>query len=185
MLAAFDDCADEQLRLVNEIFRLTGIRSGSLVLLMTDWVRKLQDGYVLDLKERKGGTRLYSVPLPADLGRRMMGTAGASPRFVILPEGSPEQRRSLVKVVHNRWLKTAIGAGSRGQGNHRLRDTVATALMKHLGMEIAAAALGHEDVDTTKRHYARCFQDFPARYLEELRHFERLRPGNVVTMKVA
>ena len=74
----------------------------------------------------------------------------------MLPEGSVNERKTLVDRKHNAWLKGFIGgAGERGQGNHRLRDTVGSVLWSLDCPAAAMEALGHASVDTTAKHYAR------------------------------
>lgn len=162
--------------LINWVLRETGIRSGSLAQIHPAWVKRLQNGFWLEVRDRKGKTRLYSVPLSDELGTRLcLGGCIADDGYLI--QGATPAARARRVQDHNAWLKGVIGSPVKGQGNHRLRDTLATALLSMYGPEVAAHALGHENVATTLRHYGRLQVDVPARLQEALRVFARLRPA--------
>lgn len=170
----------DDLWLVNLIFRQTGMRSGSVVALQKDWLEKLRDGWWCHVRVRKGKTALYSVPVSDELAAIINGREG----FTILPLGSDADRAKLVNGAHNEFLKRIIGgAGERTQGNHRMRDTVACILKSWLGMEVAAAALGHADAKTTMKHYARLRMDVSAEMKRELGAFQRLQPKVVAFLE--
>jgi len=169
--------ADDELRLVNLLLRQTGMRSGSVIALERDWLEDLRSGPVLHVRVRKGGTALYSVPVTEDLASIIR----ARPAGPVL-RGTEAQRKELVTTKHNAWLKAIIGgAGERAQGNHRLRDTVATVLLSWLGIGAAKLALGHADEKVTLKHYGRLRLDVSAEMKHELRAFER--DNNVVAFK--
>jgi len=172
MLAAWAALpADDELRLVNLLLRQTGMRSGSVAAVERDWLEDLRSGPVIHVRKRKGGTRLYSVPISEDLAA-IIRSRPAGP--VLLPKGTDRDRKELVTVRHNAWLKQIIGgAGERTQGNHRLRDTVATVLLSWLGIEAAVLALGHADRKTTLQHYGRLRIDVSDAMKQELRAFQR------------
>lgn len=172
MLAAAAE-APAELALVNMILRQTGLRSGSVEALRADWLEKMRDGYWMHVRVRKGRTALYSVPITDELAEIILSRKDAP--AVVLPDGTPAQRHDLVHKAHNEWLKRIIGGtGERVQGNHRLRDTVATALLSWLGMEAAKLALGHADEKTTQKHYARLRMDVSEEMQEELKAWKRL-----------
>lgn len=165
--------ANDELGLVNMILRQTGLRSGSVEALHADWLEKMRDGYWMHVRVRKGRTALYSIPISRELAARILRRRRKP--AVVLPDGTTAQRRELVHKAHNEWLKGIIGgAGERVQGNHRLRDTVATALMAWLGMEAAKLALGHADEKTTQKHYARLRMDVSDAMKAELVAWTRL-----------
>lgn len=162
-----------ELELVNMIFRQTGLRSGSVLGLHRDWLERLRDGWWLHVRVRKGKTALYSIPVGEELAGRILSRPG----LTVLPGGSEGERKELVNGRHNEWLKGIIGgAGERGQGNHRLRDTVAAVLKSWLGMEVAVEALGHADAKTTMKHYAKLRMDVSDLMRAELGAFQRVRP---------
>jgi len=172
MLAAAA-AAPAELALVNMILRQTGLRSGSVEALRADWLEKLKDGWWMHVRVRKGRTALYSVPISRELAARILRRRRKP--AVVLPDGTPGQRRELVHKLHNEWLKGHIGgAGERVQGNHRLRDTVATALLSWLGMDAAKLALGHADEKTTQKHYARLRMDVSEAMKQELAAWRRI-----------
>lgn len=162
-----------ELELVNMIFRQTGLRSGSVLGLHRDWLERLRDGWWLHVRVRKGKTALYSIPVGEELAGRILSRPG----LTVLPGGSEGERLALVNGGHNEWLKGIVGgAGGRGQGNHRLRDTVACVLRSWLGMEVAVEALGHADAKTTMKHYAKLRMDVSDLMKGELGAFQRVRP---------
>lgn len=172
MLAAAP-AAPKEIALVNMILRQTGLRSGSVEALRADWLEKLKDGWWMHVRVRKGRTALYSVPISRELAARILRRRRKP--AVVLPDGTPAQRHELVHKLHNEWLKGLIGgAGERVQGNHRLRDTVATALLSWLGMDAAKLALGHADEKTTQKHYARLRIDVSGAMQTELVAWGRL-----------
>ena len=172
MLAAAA-AAPKEIALVNMILRQTGLRSGSLEALRADWLEKLKDGWWMHVRVRKGRTTLYSVPISRELAARILRRRRKP--AVVLPDGTAAQRHELVHKLHNEWLKGFIGgAGERVQGNHRLRDTVATALLSWLGMDAAKLALGHADEKTTQKHYARLRIDVSGAMQTELVAWGRL-----------
>ncbi|RYD30620.1 MAG: hypothetical protein EOP86_19620 [Verrucomicrobiaceae bacterium] len=82
---------------------------------------------------------------------------------MLLPEGADHERWDLVHRRHNAWLKGMIGgAGETTQGNHRLRDTVASILWSIDRPTAAQEALGHSSVDTTAKHYGKKIHVSPA-----------------------
>jgi integrase len=174
MMAAAAE-APEEIALVNMILRQTGLRSGSVEALRADWLEQMRDGYWLHVRVRKGRTAMYSVPITEELAAKILERKDAP--AVVLPEGTAAQRHELVHKAHNEWLKRIIGgSGERVQGNHRLRDTVATALLSWLGMEAAKLALGHADEKTTQRHCARLRMDVSEEMKAELVAWTRLSP---------
>jgi integrase len=171
-----------ELALVNMILRQTGMRSGSVEALHRDWLEDLRSGPVIHVRVRKGGTALYSLPISEDLA----AVIRSRPGFTVLPDGSPNERHELVHTKHNAWLKAIIGgAGERVQGNHRMRDTVATILLTWLGIEAAKLALGHADERVTLKHYGRLRIDVSDAMRHELRAFAKVAEGNVVEFKTA
>ncbi len=173
MLKAAAD-APAEVALVNMILRQTGLRSGSVEALHASWLEKLKCGYWCHVRVRKGRTALYSIPISRELAAKILRRRRKP--AVVLPDGTPAQRHELVHKVHNEWVKRFIGgAGERVQGNHRLRDTVATALLSWLGMDAAKLALGHADEKTTQKHYARLRMDVSDAMKAELGAWMRIR----------
>lgn len=166
---------DEEMWLCNVIFRRTGMRSGSVLAFRSDWLRQLQDGWWIQVRERKGGTAMYEVPISDWLAERIRARGAG----LVLWRGlSDNARAEKVNKAHNEWVKRIIGgAGERVQGNHRCRDTVATGLMCWMGWEVAKEALGHERSDTTRRHYARLRMDVTQGMRREWAAWQRLRPA--------
>lgn len=141
--------------LANLAFRQTGMRVGSVVHLHKDWLRKMEDGWWMDVKRRKGGTAEYSLPISEELANLVR----LSLTGYLLP-GDDEAQRMEVLQAHNEWLKGIIGGlGELKQAAHRLRDTVAGTARKLWGIEVAAEVLGHADIKTTKKHYTRLRMD--------------------------
>jgi integrase len=90
-------------------------------------------------------------------------------------------RSDLVNRTHNAWLKGMIGGlGENVQGNHRLRDTVCSALWSLHGPAAAQEAAGHVDPKTTSKHYAKRMSTVPAGMVRELGVWA---PGNVVSLR--
>jgi integrase len=86
-----------------------------------------------------------------------------------------------VAKKHNFWLKGMIGGrGEKVQGNHRLRDTVCSALWSLYGPSAAQEAAGHVSPVTTSKHYAKHMSTVPAGMVEELAVWA---PGNVVSLR--
>ena len=175
MLAAAA-AAPKEIALVNMILRQTGLRSGSVEALNANWLERMGDGWWMHVRVRKGRTALYSIPLSRELAAKILRRRRKP--AVVLPDATPAQRHELIHKTHNDWLKSFIGGvGERVQGNHRLRDTVATALLSWLGMEAAKLALGHADEKTTQKHYARLRIDVSKPMKAELAAWERLAGG--------
>lgn len=144
--------------IVNLILRQTGMRSYSVAMLHRGWLRRLPDGWWVDVRDRKGGTAEYSVPVSEELATLLQ----ASPTGYAVPGADEAARMRLVNVTHNGWLKGGDGAGWAGigaplrgdSGNHRLRDTVGSAALSWLGRDVASELLGHAEKRTLD-HYAR------------------------------
>lgn len=166
-------------RTVNLILRQTGMRSGSLVALHRDWLEKFEDGYTLHIRTVKGGTAEYSLPVTEELAALVLASDGYT-----LPGDERERRRAVES--HTAWVKTVIGESTTGseQGNHRLRDTVASIAFSWLGRDAAVEMLGNGR-EVNKRHYAKLRINVSEAMKHELRAAKRLRPENVVAMPAA
>jgi integrase len=177
MLKAVGDLpADDVRGTINLILRQTGMRSGSLVALHRDWVEQFEDGYTLHVRTVKGGTAEYSIPVTDEVAELVLGRDGFT-----LPGDERERRRAV--ETHSTWVKTVIGAtdSASEQGNHRLRDTVASIAFSWLGRDAAVEMLGNGR-EVNKRHYARLRINVTAEMKHELRAVRRLRPENVVEL---
>jgi integrase len=171
------------------VIRQTGMRSlSSAMQLHRDWLQRLEDGYWINVE---GKTR-YQVPITDELAEEML----RSENFTFFPDAPDADEvarrrnaglRAALLDEHTVLLTGVIGAGSGGQVNHRMRDTVASACYHWLGMAVAQEALGHADVKTTRKHYARRI-DVSAVMKHELRAWRRVlrkveeAPSNVVPM---
>lgn len=189
------DVMQREVALVNALMRSTGLRSGSVELARSDWLEKRHDGWWLVVRSVKSGTRKYDVPITDALAARFTDRVKEnegmkSPRgefipcFLILPHGTAAQRAEVVDKLHNRFLKATLGTAGRGQGNHRLRDTVAAVCRSWLTLDIAVEMLGHEDERTTRKHYARVRQDISDTMKRELDAARRLQ-GKIVPFEAA
>jgi len=153
------DRMQPELGLVNALLRQTGLRSSYVEAAQGTWLEVHEGRTFLVIRNRpeegfrkKRGTRDQQIPIGAGLAARLAGRPG----FLVLPEGTAAGRQELVSKQHNAWLKAIIGgAGERGQGNHRLRDTVASVLWSVDCPTAAQEALGHASVDTTAKHYGK------------------------------
>lgn len=142
--------SDPDLWLLARVARQTGLRCGSLMDLSDDWVEPFHGGWRLVARVRKRGTAVFAVPITAELAALIK----ARPGFTF-GESRP-QRWKLVNRRHNEFMLQVAGNPPRGkQKAHRLRDTLAGGLWALLGLEGAKMALGHENVATTLKHYAR------------------------------
>lgn len=182
MVEHFDGLRESRpdLWLCNAVLRQTGMRAGTVAAFDMAWLRKLDDGWWCDIREGKDVKTTYSVPLADDL-------VAAFRRFSI----SGFSKALLDE--HTAMLKGVIGAGTGGQVNHRLRDTVASALYHWLGIAVAQEALGHANEKVTRDHYARRM-DVSDLMKREMDAWKRVvpahatgsgLPGNVVTMPAA
>lgn len=184
MLKAVDALpADDVRRTCNLILRQTGMRSGSLLHLHKDWLEKFDDGYMLHLRKVKGGTAEYSIPVTDEVAAVILARDGYT-----LP-GDTEADRDKVVRQHTAWVKTVIGAtDSRSeQGNHRLRDTVASIVFSWMGRDAAVEMLGNGR-EVNKKHYARLRINVTEAMKHELRAVKRLRQDlapNVVPIAAA
>lgn len=175
---------DEELWLCDLVLRQTGLRSAYVEGMRGSWLITEAGGIWLDVKNRpeegfklKPRTRAQKVPLSEDLALLLQARARKVGKdgFLLLPEGSPRARGRLVHGRHNEWLKARIGGlGELCQGNHRLRDTVASALCTLYGVAVAHAALGHTTPMTTMKHYAKLMPEVTALLRDELRAWARL-----------
>lgn len=153
------DRTHPELGLVNAMLRQTGLRSSYVEAARGTWLERHEGRTFLVVRNRpeegfrkKRGTRDQQVPISEGLAARLAGRQG----FLVLPEGTAAGRNELVSKQHNGWLKGIIGGqGERGQGNHRLRDTVASVLWSTDCPTAAQEALGHSSVDTTAKHYGK------------------------------
>jgi integrase len=151
--------AEPELWLVNVLLRRTGLRSSYLLAAKSSWLEREGDRWHLAIRNRKDegfrkkrGTRDQAIPLDDELAAVLTARDG----FLVLPAGTAGERDDLVRRRHNAWLKSQIGGlGETTQGNHRLRDTVASALWTLYGSAAAQEALGHASADTTAKHYAK------------------------------
>lgn len=180
MLEHSSDEIEREVALCNALMRATGLRSASVEVAQHDWLEKRHDGWWLVVRAVKSGTRKYDVPITDALAARFAGRTG----FLILPHGSAAQRAEVVDKRHNRFLKATLGTAGRGQGNHRLRDTVAAVCRSWLTLDIAVEMLGHEDERTTRKHYARVRQDVSEIMTREMDAARRLQ-GKVVPFAAA
>lgn len=157
--------ADHELYLCQWLLRQTGLRTEYVLSLRGSWLREAAGGgWELDVRARpeegfalKPKTSPQRVPLAGELAevllarREQHGPAAC----VLLPRGSITARTELVRRRHNAWLKNIIGGrGQMCQGNHRLRDTVASVCRALWGLDVAQMALGHSSPMTTAKHYA-------------------------------
>ena len=162
---------DRELWLVNVLLRQTGLRSSYVESARHSWLVKHGGRWWIEIKNRpaegtpdekgrypvpafrkKRGTRDQQIPLSAEVARVLRGRK----EWLVLPDGTMGQRGELVDKRHNAWLKGIIGGlGERGQGNHRLRDTLASVLWSLDKPTAAQEALGHSSVDTTAKHYGK------------------------------
>jgi integrase len=165
------DRAHPDMGLVNALLRQTGLRSSYVENACGSWLEthegrtfmvirnRPEEGtpdekgrYPVPAFRKKRGTRDQQIPIGPGLAARLAGRTG----YLVLPKGTAAARQELVGKGHNGWLKTYIGgAGERGQGNHRLRDTVASVLWSVDCPTAAQEALGHSSVDTTAKHYGK------------------------------
>lgn len=159
--------AEPGLYLVNKVLVQTGIRSGSVKDLRGDWARVVNGQWILHVKVTKANTREYSVPITEELGREIQA-AGAGYCF-----GKDEAaRHDLVCCRHNAWLKLFVADPRRGsQGNHRLRKTLASAVLALKGIEVARRVLGHADKAVTEASYAAVGVDVTEIMRREFRAF--------------
>lgn len=148
--------AEPDLWLCNLLLRRTGLRSSYVIAARASWIEHHGGRPFLVVRNRpeeafrkKRGTRDQRIPLDGEVAAAV-GTCRDH-----LLQGTTADREDLVRRRHNAWLKAIIGGiGSTTQGNHRLRDTVASALWTIHGTAAAQEALGHASADTTARHYA-------------------------------
>ena len=153
------DRTQPELGLVNALLRQTGLRSGYVEAARGAWLETHEGLTFMVIRNRpeegfrkKRGTRDQQIPIGPGLAARLAGRTG----FLVLPAGTAAARQDLVSKQHNSWLKALIGGvGERGQGNHRLRDTVASVLWSVDCPTAAQEALGHSSVDTTAKHYGK------------------------------
>lgn len=146
----------DPLGIVNLALRQTGLRTSELLAARRSWLIEEGGRRFLWVRDREDegyatkGVRPRKVPLSPELGDYL---AGLEPGAPLVPGSDPG---NLVRKAHNRFVKTFIGGiGDRGsQGNHRLRDHVASVLYTLAGEQVAASALGHVSSLTTVRHYA-------------------------------
>lgn len=171
---AASECEEErELALVNELLRISGMRSIELVHARESWLLLHDERWWLDLRHRpaegwfcKTNTEGW-LPLSQSLGERLKARCEAArargmanPHLILpmagemlvtqgsgrlLAEEVPE-RRELVRETHNHWLKGHIGEIKSGQGNHRLRKLTASALFVKLTVED-----GLDDVTAERR----------------------------------
>ena len=125
------------------------------------------------------GEKNRKVPVTVDLVAKLRGRKG----YLIGPALTNTDRSDLVNRTHNAWLKGMIGGlGEKVQGNHRLRDTVCSALWSLYGPATAQEAAGHVDPKTTSKHYAKRMATVPAGMVKGLGVWA---PGNVVRLRAA
>ena len=156
------DRAQPEMGLVNALLRQTGLRSSYVEAARGNWLETHEGRTFLVIRNRqeegfrkKRGTRDQQIPIGPGLAARLAARTGKT-GYLVLPEGTATGRQELVGKQHNGWLKALIGgAGERGQGNHRLRDTVASVLWSVDCPTAAQEALGHSSVDTTAKHYGK------------------------------
>lgn len=157
---------------VNLVIRQTGLRSlSSAMQVHRSWLRRLKDGAWLSVT----GKTSYTIPVSEELAREIERCEG--PLF-------PEAARAALLREHTERLKALVGAGSGGQVNHRLRDTVASACWSWLGLEAAQEALGHKSPLQTLNAYA-SRMDVSEAMKRELQAWPRVLPQNVVRLQGA
>ena len=169
--------------LVNRLLRRTGMRSKELVNARAEWIIELGGRWWIDIRDRaavgdvpafqiKGGANPGLLPLDAETAVLLRKQGGW---FI-----GHERREWIVRVEHNAYVKRFLGgAGTRAQGNHRLRDFVAQYLYTLYGETVAKEALRHSDARTTMASYAKYRSDVPASAAVELAAWK----PNVVGMR--
>jgi len=182
MMVAWEGLADEDLGLCNELLRLLALRSGELVMARESWLHEDAGQVFLWVKNRLDenfsckSTNEALLPLNPALVARLRArcaegrAAGMVNPFLILPmvPGADDlgeerkERREMVRIRHNEWIKGFIGEVRSRKGNHRLRGYCATALYvaelaDHGSYERAAHAvmkyLRHSKEATSLLHY--------------------------------
>lgn len=170
----FLESAEEGLRkrgMMNLMLRQTGLRVGSLRRLDGSWVRKVGDAWVCDVRDVKGGTEPYTIPVSERFAEFARESAPGVPLFA---EGWKELWRG-----HNDWLAGIIGGrGLRTQKAHRLRDTAGTIVKCWLGLPAAVELLGHANASMTIKSYAKLQWEVSERMKLELGAARRLVAGS-------
>ena len=142
--------AEPKLYLCAKVLMQTGLRSGSVAEMRGDWAVVDNGKLKLHVKEVKNGTVRYAVPITPELHAEI-AACGSDYCF----GETEDERLELVKTRHNAWLKQFVAGPKRGsQGNHRLRKTLASAVLALRGIEAARIALGHADKMVTEASYA-------------------------------
>jgi integrase len=182
MTAAEAALVDRELALVNRLLRSTGMRSAEVANLHRGWLVKEGAGWAIEIRDRKEldwsqkGVKNRKVPLSDELAAVLVEREG----YLIAPGRSRTGREDLVNRDHNAFLKGIIGGlGEKTQGNHRLRDTVCSALWSLYGPATAQEAAGHVDPKTTSKHYAKRMATVPAAMAAEMAIWA---PGNVIPL---
>jgi integrase len=138
------------------VIRQTGLRSlSSAMQIHRTWLKKLDDGHYLNVE----GKTKYQIPITDELATEIL----KSENYLFFPDAAAADAatrkrnaalRNTLLENHTAMLRTIIGETTHTP-NHRLRDTVASALYHGMDMQTAQEALGHADEKTTRRHYAR------------------------------
>lgn len=151
--------SDPKLYLCNKVLVQTGLRSGSVEAMRGDWAVMDNGVWKLHAKEVKNNTVEYAVPITAELAEEIRAAGmtndecGMTNGFCF--GGTEAERHEMVCVRHNAWLKQFVEGPKRGsQGNHRLRKTLASAVLALRGIEAARVSLGHADKAVTEASYA-------------------------------
>jgi hypothetical protein len=173
--ATSGDPLREERALVNEMFRLLGLRSGELVMARESWLVTGSDGRTfLWVKNYPAegwsckGKEQAKLPLTDALAARLRARCQAARAqgihnpHLIFPHipGQPvnpkdgaaletTERRTLIRTEHNTWLKTFIGEVKSNQGNHRLRKYCATRIYHE---EMAAHGNEHRATARVKEY---------------------------------
>lgn len=177
---ASEDMGLKRRGMMNLMLRQSGMRVGSLRLLDATWVRKLDSGWVCDLKDVKGGTEPYAIPVTDEFAQLALG-GGRDEHGKAVPLFKKGWKA--LWCGHNAWLAGIIGGmGVKTQKAHRLRDTAGTIAKVAYGLAAAVELLGHANARMTTRNYAKMQWDVSPRMMQELRAAKRLIPANIVTM---
>ncbi len=159
IIAAVPKCADivtvnqERVRLLMLLQRWSGLSLVDASCLSTEELVRKGRQYRIDTRRRKTGTRV-SVPIPDWLGRELLRFSKKHEQFFFWTGAS--KPKSITSVYDKLYRKVFQKAGVADGSSHRFRHRFAVALLEAgVDIRIVSRCLGHKNLATTERFYAK------------------------------
>ncbi len=143
----------ERVRLVMLLQRWSGLSLVDAACLSRREVVRIRGSYCIDTRRRKTGTRV-NVPVPDWLGREISQYRSDNEQYLFWTGASTP--KSVAGVYDKLYRKVFQKAGIPDGSSHRFRHRFAVALLEAgVDIRIVSRCLGHKNLATTERFYAK------------------------------